>query len=177
MRRDEGNQRRQELVSERECLRRKPDKLLERVHQGPYFSYQWKMPVSYGFYTIYMCTMINGVRKLVYRYNSVQAEKVAIPKGGFAGVYGKDMSSYDGYYGYRDAPYKFRIAPGSDYTIDQNVTKTTSAGASAWGFSVASTTTKSVTHTQRISAGLLTTSHWLFGYEKPGRTMKVFYSY
>jgi hypothetical protein len=143
--------------------------------RGPNFSYQWKMPVSYGFYTIYMCTMISGVKKLVYRYNSMQAEKVAIPSGGYAGVYGKDVSSYDGYYGYRDAPYKFRI--GSDFVIDQNVTKTTSGGASAWGFSITSTTTKSVTRTQRATAGLATTSHWLFGYEQPGGAMKVFYSY
>ena len=62
-----------------------------------------KMPVSYGFYAINKCTTISGVKKLVYRYNSMHAEKVAIPKGGYAGVYGKDVSSYDGYYGYRDA--------------------------------------------------------------------------
>jgi hypothetical protein len=70
------------------------------------------------FYTIYMCTMISGVRRLEYRYNSMHAEKVAIPSGGYAGVYGKDVSSYDGYYGYRDAPYKFRIARGSRYVVD-----------------------------------------------------------
>jgi hypothetical protein len=84
----------------------------------------------------------------------MHAEKVAIPSGGYAGVYGKDVSSYDGYYGYRDAPYKFRIARGSSYVVGLNVTKTTSAGVSAWGFSITWTTTKSVTRTQRITAGL-----------------------
>jgi hypothetical protein len=48
----------------------------------------------------------------------MHAEKVAIPSGGYAGVYGKDVSSYDGYYGYRDTPYKFRIARGSSYVVD-----------------------------------------------------------
>jgi hypothetical protein len=145
--------------------------------RGPNFAREWRVPVSYGYYTIYECKMIKGVKTLVYRYNATYAEKVAIPSGGYAGAFGQDVSSYDGYYGYRSAPYKFKLQAGTFFQIDQNVTKTTSSSAAAWGFSVTATTTKSTTRTQRAKAGMQGISHWLFGYEKYGRNMKVFYSY
>jgi hypothetical protein len=145
--------------------------------RGPNLAYEWKVPVSYGYYTIYECKMIKGVKTLVYRYNATHAEKVAIPSGGYSGQYGRDVRSYDGYYGYRDAPYKFTVPRDSFFQVDQNVAKTVSGGASAWGFSVTSTTTKSNTRIQRLEAGKASVNHYVFGYEKIGRNMKVFYSY
>jgi hypothetical protein len=145
--------------------------------RGPNLAYEWKVPVAYGYYTIYECKMIKGVKTLVYRYNATHAEKVAIPSGGYSGQYGKDVRSYDGYYGYRDAPYKFTVPRDSFFQVDQNVAKTNSAGAAAWGFSVTSTTTKATTRAQRIEAGTTHINHYVFGYEKIGPNMKVFYSY
>jgi hypothetical protein len=145
--------------------------------RGPNFSKQWHVPVSYGYYTISMCTMIQGVKTLVYRYNSTQGEKVAIPTGGATGAYGIDVSVYDGYYAYRDAPYKARVPGGSFFEVNKNNAKTNSAGAAAWGFSVTSTTMKSTTRTQRIATGTVATGHYVFGYEQLDDAMKVFYSY
>jgi hypothetical protein len=145
--------------------------------RGPNFSYQWKVPVSYGYYTIYQCKMIKGVKTLVYRYNATYAEKVAIPNGGYTGQFGKNVSSYDGYYGYRDAPYKTTVRRGTFFQIDENTSKTTSGGASAWGFSVTSTTSKATVRAQRIDAGTAQVNHYIFGYEPVGSGMKVFYSY
>jgi hypothetical protein len=145
--------------------------------KGPNWSYQWRVPVGYGFYTIYSCKMISGVKRLVYKYNSMQAEKVAIPSGGYAGLYGADVSSYDNYYGWRDAPYKFTLYRGTSFALHDNHTKSTSAAVSAYGFSVTSTTNRSTTRQQRITAGNQSISHLVYGYEPAGQGMKVFYSY
>jgi hypothetical protein len=145
--------------------------------KGPNWSHEWKVPVAYGFYTIYQCKMISGVKRLVYKYNSMRAEKVVLPNGGYAGVYGANLSSYDTYYGWREAPYKFGLVRGGGFTLYQNHTKSMSKGATAYGFSVTSTTTRSNSRQQRISAGNQSISHQIFGYETPGQGMKVFYSY
>jgi hypothetical protein len=145
--------------------------------RGPHVSLQWKVPVLYGYYEIDQCKMISGVKTLVYRYNATHAEKVAIPNGGATGAYGANVSSYDGYYGYRDAPYKSYVAAHSRFEVVKNNTKTNSASAGAWGFSVTTTTSKSTTRSQSITAGASTARHYIFGYEPIGNNMKVFYSY
>ncbi|WP_433020009.1 hypothetical protein [Kribbella sp. CA-294648] len=145
--------------------------------KGPNWSYQWKVPVAYGFYTMYTCTMIDGVKRLVYRYNAMHAEKVAIPNGGYAGLYGADVSSYDNYYGWRESPYKFGLARGASFSLHDNHTKSTSDSVTAYGFSVTSTTNRSTTRQQRITAGNQSISHTVYGYEPAGQGMKVFYSY
>jgi hypothetical protein len=50
--------------------------------KGPNFAYEWRMPVRYGNYRVYQCKMINGVKKLSYRYSAVRAEKVTPASGG-----------------------------------------------------------------------------------------------
>ncbi|WP_433160557.1 hypothetical protein [Kribbella sp. CA-247076] len=145
--------------------------------KGPNWSKEWKVPVAYGFYTIYQCTMISGVKKLVYKYNSMMAEKVAVPSGGYAGVYGADVSSYDTYYGWREAPYKAGLVKGGYFVLSSEHTKGTSGSVTAFGFSVTSTTLRTGSRRQRITAGNQSISHTIFGYEPIGAGMKVFYSY
>lgn len=145
--------------------------------KGPNWSYQWRVAVSYGYYTIYDCKMISGVKRLVYKYNATRAESVVVPNGAYVGIYGADVSSYDGYYGYRDAPFKWKILPGTYFNINKNNSNSQSGAISAFGFSVTATTSKSTSRQQRYTAGNQSVSHWLFGYERPSSGMRVFYSY
>lgn len=145
--------------------------------KGPNFAYEWRMPVRYGYYKVYQCKMINGVKKLAYRYSAVRAEKVTPTSGGAVGLYGKNVSSDDGYYGYRDAPFKGSVYRGTDFSITRDKSLSYSAGASAYGFSVTATTSKSATRMQAIHAGDRSLRHYIFGYSAVGPRMKVFYSY
>jgi hypothetical protein len=54
--------------------------------KGPNWSYQWRVPMAYGFYTGYSCQLISGVKRLVYRYNSTRTEGVVQPNGAYADV-------------------------------------------------------------------------------------------
>lgn len=145
--------------------------------RGPYFAFQWRVPVRYGFYNVYKCTMINGVKKLVYRYSATHAERVAVPNGGTTGSYGSNVASYDGYYGYKDAPYKARVVGGTFFDITHDKAVSYTGGANAFGFSVTSTTTKSGSRKQGITAGRKPLGHYIFGYHPIDDYMKVFYSY
>jgi hypothetical protein len=145
--------------------------------KGPYWSYEWRVPVQYGYYTIYDCKIISGVKRLVYKYNVMRAESVIVPNGAYAGVYGADVSSYDGYYGWVDAPYNWRVTPGTTFSSNVNSSNSHTGAISAFGFSVTSTTAKSTARQQRYTAGNQSIGHYLFAYEEVRPGMKVFYSY
>jgi hypothetical protein len=145
--------------------------------KGPYWSYQWRVPVQYGYYTIYDCKIISGVKRLVYKYNVMRAESVVVPNGAYAGIYGSDVSSYDGYYGWSEAPYNWRVTPGTTFAASVNSSNSQSGAITAFGFSVTTTTAKSTSRQQRYTAGNQSVAHYLFAYEEVRPGMKVFYSY
>ncbi|WP_134123365.1 hypothetical protein [Kribbella kalugense] len=146
--------------------------------KGPNWSYQWQVAVSYGYYTVYDCKRDSqGINRKIYKYNYTTAEGVVVPQDAYAGKYGADVSSYDGYYGWTDAPYKWKVQAGTYFNASTNASNSHSAAISVFGFSVTSTTSKSSARQQRYTAGNQSVSHNLFAYEAPAPGMKVFYSY
>lgn len=146
--------------------------------KGPYWSYQWQVAMSYGYYTVYDCKPdSNGIYRKIYKYNYTQAGGVVVPQGSYAGRYGANVSSYDGYYGWRDAPYKWKAQAGTYFNANTNSSNSYSAAVTVFGFSVTATTAKSSSRQQRYTAGNQSVGHYLFAYESPRPGMKVFYSY
>ncbi|WP_328990620.1 hypothetical protein OG394_30585 [Kribbella sp. NBC_01245] len=104
-------------------------------------------------------------------------EGARIPNGGKNGELGADVSSDDGWYGYRDAPYKFEVVRTTNYEAYRERALTYSGAVSVYGFSVAATTIKAVSRSQRIDAGSQNLRHMVFGHSPISGAMKVFYSY
>jgi hypothetical protein len=145
--------------------------------KGPYYAKQWKVPGKFSYADAYKCTMVNGVKKLVYRNSMTQVVAMAPENGGATGAYGIDVSANDGYYGYKDAKYKYTVPRGSDFDTTAGDTKKFTGSAKVFNFSFSATTLKSSTRYQKITTGDEKISHYIFAGESIDNSMKVFFSY
>lgn len=141
-------------------------------------SYEWKVPILYKKYEYWHCGLVGGhYKKTRYQETEVDASKVQIPNGGYTGEYGANVSASDGYYGWKDAPYRAHLDNGTWVTVDSSKFKKYTAAVSVFGFEVSSETNLSSTRLQRLDAGNAGIDHWAFAWEPFDGTMKVFYAY
>ena len=139
-------------------------------------SKEWRVPIEFREYNYWACKLVNGsYQPATYQGTSVSAYAYKIPSGGAVGMYGSDVSAYDGYYGYRDAPYKASVPAYGYFDITSSRFKAYSTAASAFGFTASAETSLSATRLQAIRAG--GTYVYVFGYHPGAEGMRVFYAY
>lgn len=142
------------------------------------YSRQWKVPIEYRKYEYWVCGLVNGnYQKVRFQSSLIQAYRYKVPKGGYVGVTGADVSGLDNWYGYKDAPYRAKLKRNTTFSLTQGKASKYSVSVSLWGYNFSSETSLSSSRKQSIAAGGKKQAHYIFGWKPIGPKMKVFYAY
>lgn len=148
------------------------------ANQGPYFGKHWRVPVNYvKQQNTYYC---GGIARSSYQ--RISATGFKIPAGGYAGVFGKDVSHLDGMSRFRNSPRdrRARIAPNTYFATNKGRSAKITGAVTVMGVSLSASTQLDKDHEQKITAGgSRAADHWIWGlYAQVGTGREgVFYSY
>ncbi len=133
--------------------------------RGPYFGYQWRVPIEYAYVRNKDSCLHGGTS---YDYEIVP-RGYKVPAGGYTGVYGSNVSSWDGINHYDASNSKWRaiVADGSYFGISSGTSLTYTAGVNIFGLNLTSDTMYNNTHTQKITAGDADGQHDIWGAKGP----------